>query len=61
MFFILNTDRLNCKQKNLGDRRESTAPYLTFLEHQSGQYYKDVRKELDLSLQITRTNTLDVY
>ena len=23
--------------------------------------YKDVRKELDLSLQITRTNTLDVY
>ena len=24
-------------------------------------HYKDVRKELDLSLQITRTNTLDVY
>ena len=23
--------------------------------------YKDVRKELDLSLQITRTNNLDVY
>ena len=34
---------------------------LVQLSYFSFDIYKDVRKELDLSLQITRTNTLDVY
>ena len=34
---------------------------LVQLSYFSFDIYKDVRKELDLSLQITRTNNLDVY
>ena len=37
------------------------ANFSHFLDFYSLRPYKDVRKELDLSLQITRTNTLDVY
>ena len=38
-----------------------TCKLFTFLDFYYLRPYKDVRKELDLSLQITRTNTLDVY
>ena len=48
---------------NFFDAKKQPNPIFRFFAftHKINNYYKDVRKELDLSLQITRTNNLDVY